>query len=471
MNFYLLMSALRARMGVFALVLLVTILVTAVVSVLLPKKYVATASLLADGRDEQSLTAPGTSLRSQLGYLQTQVDVIMSQKVARKVARDLKLTESKEARAEFESDTGGKGSFEDWLADGLLKNLKVDTGAGSIIQVMYTANDPAFAATAANAFAKSYMDTVLELRVQPTRQAAIWFDEQLKVLRNNLEQAQARLSKYQSDKSIVGTDERMDTENTRLMELSAELSRVQAQNVDLSTREKQAREFIAQGAAADKIPDVIANPFIQVLKAEMLRGEQRLQELGTRYGPNYPAVQSQVIENQGLRERLQAEMGKIVDGLQNQVRQLGRREAELRDAVTAQRSRLLQLRSGRNELGVYTRDVETAQRAYDAALQRSTVSKIESRASQTNIALLNAAVEPREAAKPKVGLNILLSAIVGIMLGIAVVFLLETVDRRVRSYDDLYVGASVPVLAVLHAQAPSGYRLALAPGYALPKPA
>jgi polysaccharide biosynthesis transport protein len=470
-NFYLLMSALRARLGVFALVLLVTILVTAVISVLLPKKYVATASLLADARDEQSMTAPGLPLRGQQGYLQTQVDVLTSQKVGRKVVQDLKLTENPQAKADWESDTGGKGSFEDWLVDEMHKYLKVDTGGGSIVQVMYTANDPAFAATVANAFAKAYMDTVLELRVQPTREAAVWFDQQLKILRNNLEQAQGRLSKYQSDKNIVATDEHMDTENTRLAELSAELSRVQAQNVDVSTREKQAREFMAAGMSADKMPDVMASPFIQGLKTEMLRGEARLQELSTRYGPNYPAVQSQVIENRGLQERLQAEMGKIVDGLQNQVRQLGRREAELRTALSGQRTRLLQARSGRTELGVYLRDVDTAQRAYDTALQRSTVSKIESRANQTNVALLNAATAPREPAKPKVGLNILLSAIVGIMLGIAVVFLLETVDRRVRSYDDLYVGASVPVLAVLHAQAPRGYRLALAPGYALPKPA
>ena len=45
-----------------------------------------------------------------------------------------------------------------------------------------------------------------------------------------------------------------------------------------------------------------------------------------------------------------------------------------------------------NELAVYTRDVETAQRAYDSALQRSTVSKIESRASQTNVALYRQAL-------------------------------------------------------------------------------
>ncbi|HEY6864701.1 MAG TPA: chain length determinant protein EpsF [Burkholderiales bacterium] len=470
MNFYLLLSALRARAGVFALVLLATILVTAVVSVLLPKKYVATATLLADMRDEQSLTVP-TTLGSQAGYLQTQVDILTSQKVARRVAQDLKLAEDKQARADWQSDTGGKGSFDDWLADQLLKNLKVDTGGGRTVQVMYTAPDPAFAATAANAFAKAYMDTILELRVAPTRQAAVWFDDQLKVLRNNLEQAKGRLAKYQSDKNIVVTDERMDTDNTRLMELSAELSRVQAQAVDVTSREKQAREFLAQGVAADKIPDIIANPFIQGMKTELLRGEARLSELSTRYGPNYPAVQTQVAENADLRQRLQVEMNKIVDGLQNQVRQLGRREQELRDALNAQRTRLLQARSGRNELSAYMGDVDTAQRAYDAALQRSTVSKIESRASQTNVALLNPASAPLDPSKPKVGLNILLSAIVGIMLGIAVVFLLETVDRRVRSYDDLYVGASVPVLAVLHAQAPAGYRLALAPGYALPKPA
>src|SRR3954471_14593423 len=119
------MSALRARAGMFALVLLVTILVTAVVSVLLPKKYVATASLLADSRDEQSMTAPGTAVRTPFGFLQTQVDVLTSRKVARQVVDDLKLTESKEARADWESDTGGKGSFEDWLADTLLKTLRV----------------------------------------------------------------------------------------------------------------------------------------------------------------------------------------------------------------------------------------------------------------------------------------------------------------------------------------------------------
>ena len=57
MNLNLFFSALRARLGVFALVLAATVLAATVVSLLLPKSYKATASVLVDAnRDEQSLS-------------------------------------------------------------------------------------------------------------------------------------------------------------------------------------------------------------------------------------------------------------------------------------------------------------------------------------------------------------------------------------------------------------------------------
>ena len=481
MNFYLLMSALRARFRVFALILLATVLVTAVISLLLPKKYTATASLLVDARDvlgAEARDAPtlvqpfgAVGARDLVGYLQTQVDVITSHKVAEKVVRDMKLTENSEARAQWESDTGGKGSFENWLADELLKYIKVDTSLSSIMRVSYTSADPGFAAATANAFAKAYQDAMLELRVHPTREAAAWFDEQLKALRANLEASYSKLSTYQREKGIASADQRFDIENSKLAELSTQLVQAQGQTYDARTREQQAREFLAQGAAADKIPEVIANPFIQGLKTELLRGEARLQELSTQYGSAYPLVQTQIADNEGLRERLNREMSKIVDGLDNAASTSTRREAQLREAVDAQRARVLQLKGGRDQVAVLTRDVETAQRAYDTALQRSIASRVESRARQTNIALLTAAVEPIDPAKPKILVNVALSIVVGVMLGLGMVVLMETIDRRVRSYDDLYVGTNVPVLAVLHGSGTSGQIAGRFAGYALPKPA
>jgi capsular polysaccharide biosynthesis protein len=102
--------------------------------------------------------------------------------------------------------------------------------------------------------------------------------------------------------------------------------------------------------------------------------------------------------------------------------------------------------------------VESAERAYDTAMQRFVVNQVDSRAKQTNITVLNPAVAPRDPSRPKVFLNIALSVVVGVMLGIGMVLLAERFDRRVRSRSDLNM-AEVPVLAVLNTWQPAGHRL------------
>ena len=228
MNLNLFLSALRARLGVFALVLAATILAATVVSVLLPKSYKATASVLVDAnRDEQSLSNVLIPPRERIGYMQTQMDIITSERVARKVVQDLKLAESPASREAFEKEAGGTGSIENWLVDNLLRRLKVETSQSSVIQVSFSSADARFSALVANAFAKAYINTMLELRVEPMQQAAVWFDEQLKSLRANLEDAQAKLTDYHRQQGIISADERLDVENARLGELSSQLVRTQ----------------------------------------------------------------------------------------------------------------------------------------------------------------------------------------------------------------------------------------------------
>lgn len=468
MNLNLLMSALRARHRLFTMIVLATVLATLVVSMLMPRTYVATVALMLDGRDEQSLTSALIPARERTGFMQTQIDLIGSMKVARKVVQDLRLTEVPAIREAYEDETQGLGSIEDWVAENLLKKLKVDTSQSSVLQISYTANTPAMAADVANAFGRAYVSTTLELRTEPARQAARWFDEQLKGLRAAMEQAQERLANYQKEKGIVGTDERTDIESMRLTELSASLARAQELSSDASSRQQHARDFLRQGGAADRLPEVMANPFIQSLRTELARGETRLQEMSAQLGPAHPAYQRQVAENQAMRSRVDAEMKKVIDAQDNSSRQAQQREAELRNAMAAQRTRMLDLRQSRGELGVLTRDVENAQRAYDSARLRFTSSDIESRASQTNVAVLNPAVEPRVAARPKVLLNVFLALVTGIMLGLAIVFLIESMDRRVRSRGDLKGGMNFPVLGEINAR-PAG-RLLPPVHRALPKP-
>jgi len=110
---------------------------------------------------------------------------------------------------------------------------------------------------------------------------------------------------------------------------------------------------------------------------------------------------------------------------------------------------LLELRTGRDELGVLAGNVETAQRAYDTALQRFVVSQVESRASQANVSLLNAATVPVEPYRPKVTLNIVLALVVGTLLGVAFAVVRELTDRHVRTVSDLDCGPQIPQLGVI----------------------
>src|SRR5258708_28390 len=131
MNLHQFLLALRARFGVFFMVFAATVLAATAVSLLLPKSYKATASLLVNpNKDEQSLSNvlhPLVLPQERLSYMQTQMDIITSEKVARKVVQDLKLAESPLTRAAFEKETEGPGAIEDCLVETPLKNPNVQT--------------------------------------------------------------------------------------------------------------------------------------------------------------------------------------------------------------------------------------------------------------------------------------------------------------------------------------------------------
>src|SRR5689334_2510026 len=241
--------ALKARRKAFITAFAVTVFAAIVVALLLPKRYDATATILIDARDEQTMAPAHMSPRERAGYIFTQMELIASGKVAHRVVRDLKLAQDPQMREDWEKDTGGVGSLEDWIAGTLLEKLKVDSGASNILIVKYSSNDAKRSALIANAFAKAYLDTALELRTEPSREAVTWFDEQLKSLRADVKNAQAKLAAYQKEKGIAGGDEHMDVEYTRLADINGELARTRAATLDAETRYKQAQDLVKEGVS------------------------------------------------------------------------------------------------------------------------------------------------------------------------------------------------------------------------------
>jgi chain length determinant protein EpsF len=470
MDFNQFLLALRARRKAFVTVLAAVIVTAIAVALIVPKKYVASATLLIDARDEQSMSPTRMSPRERAGYMSTQADLIKSGRVAVQVVKDLKLAQKPGVREAFEADTGGVGTIEDWIAAALVEKLTVESAAGNIVTITYSSSDPRQATAIANGFAKAYLDTALFLRTEPTREAAEWFEGQLKEQRAQVKDAQVKLADFQKAKGIVFTDERSDMEASRLTTLTAQYMAARNATVDAVSRYKQASEAIAN---TDAIPEVMTSGSVGAIKSDLSRAEQRLEQLSNDLGPNHPAYQRAAAEVQGLKEKLASEAKKVVAGLGNAAQSAQKREEELKNAVAEQHSRIANMKDYRVDLATMTRDVDNAQRSYDAILQRYMTNRIDSNAKTTNVALLTPAIEPVKPAQPKVGLISGLAVVLGLLLATAMVYVLETLDRRVRSRADLESRLAVPSLGRLSRWQPMGGRLLPAPASAaraLPKP-
>lgn len=444
MNLSQFLLILRARARIILITFGLTVLTTLVVSLLLPKTYKATTSLVLNYKGMDPIT--GVAIPAQLmpGYMATQVEIITSRNVAAKVVDKLKFAENAAAKAQFVEATEGKGDIRNWFADLLLKNLDVEPSReSSVISISFSGADPAFAAAVANAFAEAYQQTNIQFKVEPSMQAAGYLNTQSKTLRDNLEAAQAKLSSYQQEKGLTSALEQFDVENAKLNELSGQLVMAQSQAIEASSRHAGTR------VNAEDSPDIASNPLVQGLKVDLARVESKLAELSQRFDRNHPQYQSAEAEAGKLRSQLQEEIRRATASVGGSARIYRQREAELRAALASQKAKVLELNRSRDQLLVLQRDVDSAQRALDAVSQRFTQTNLESQSNQTEVAVLNPAVAPLAAASPKIMLNLLLSIFLGGMLGVGFGLLAEMMDRRVRSRDDIIEAFDIPVFAII----------------------
>ncbi|MBU1222283.1 MAG: chain length determinant protein EpsF [Gammaproteobacteria bacterium] len=437
MNFTQFLLILNARKWVILGVLLFTVAVTAVVSLLLPKEYTATTTLIIDSKSKDAVT--GQLLPSQMfpGYMATQIDIINSSQVASRVVRDLKLAENPATRQQFMEATQGEGTIEQWLGNLLLQKISAEPSReSSIISIGFTGSDPRFAAIVANAFAKSYIETNLDLRVAPAKLTAAWFDQQIVQLREKVDQAQQKLTAYQREKGIVESEERLDVETRRMADLAGQMVAAQSASFDASSRTRNSAS----------LPEVINNPVVQNLKAQVAQGEGQLAVLANRVGANHPDFIRLQAEVNSYKAKLANELNTATRGVGATAGAARQRFGELSGAFERQKAKVLELKQQREEATLLARDLENAQRIYDSALQRYGQSRMEAQSTQTDIAVLNPAVTPTAASKPRVMFNLLLAVFFGTLLGVSLGFLVELLDRRVRSGQDIVAGLGIPVL-------------------------
>lgn len=431
-----------ARRKLVISIFMATVLTTLVVSLLLPKQYSATATVVIDVKSPDPIAGMVLPGLMAPGYMATQVDIINSDRVAQRVVKMLRMDESPVIQEQWRADADGKGELTAWLANLLQKKLDVKPSRESnVVEIKFSGADPVFSAAVANAFAQSYIDTNIDLRVEPAKQYSAWFERQVKVQRDRLEAAQKALSDYQQNSGIVATDERLDYETQKLNELSSQLTLAEAQGADSASKQKF--------GSSDTVKEVIENPLLNQLRGDIARLESKLKELAGNLGENHPQYQRSVAELAELKARLKAETAKVSASITTAGRVSDAKEADIKRSIEAQKKKILDLKKQRDEISVLAREVDTAQKAFDSIGQRMTQSNLEAQSIQTNIAVLTPASTPISPSKPRVILNLLVSIFLGGMLAVGAALILELGQRRIRSAEDIVHGLDLPVLAEL----------------------
>ncbi len=469
------LSLLRARLKLIVGVVAAVVGVVAIVSLIMPKQYVASASVVVGpgGAAAASLDTRSAISQTVDSIVATQEDIIGSRRVAEKVVDHLGLEHNPDAwqliggdsinplakvkswlssllPQDNDSNAGGPSTLRDQLADALSNNLHLTSQLNSrVIKLNYTSQDPRFAARAANAFADQYMNAVLNLNVQPAKANSRWLNDQTKQLKADLERAQANLAAFERKTGIVGVGDKLDLENARLTQLTTQLVAAQAQGYTSESQQKQLKTFLKKGGSVPT--EVQANPMVQQLRLRITQQQATLTDLSHQVGRRHPKYRAAETELRQLRGELSATQRTVAKGLLDNTGMSAQQVVALKKAIAQEKAKILKLTGDHNQAALLQQDVDNARQVYSNALQQASQANMASQMDRTDISMIAPAVVPRVPAKPRVGLNIAVAFVLGTVIAIGLALWTELNNRFVRSPDDILEFIGVPVLGVLGA--------------------
>lgn len=444
------LAVMLARKRLLLSTTLVVLLLVGAVTLVLPKRYVSEAVISVDGGEDPSSLALVNGSMIQQNYLGTQIAIISSHTTALQVVRSLKMASLPQAQQNFAA-SGAAGDIEDWLATGLLRGLEVEVGKdSSVITVRYTAVSPEFASTIANAFVDAYRRVVISTKSGKALQSESFFKDQMVSLQRELENRQSELSVYQQQHGVLASSERVDMENQRLMELTAEVTRAQTDYIAASS--------LLAGAHTN----TTNNPLVAQLTLSLADLQKQRSMLLAKAGSQHPLYQQLTAQIAETQRQLAQQQNHVIEQTQQTVTAMDSRLKAQQEELAQQKQRVLQLKDQQTQLDILQRGVDNAQRNYDLVMQRWSESAIQSNASFTNITVLQRAQIPTQPIFPKPLFNMVFGLLLGVATGAFVSFLAEMRRRRLRCDDDIIHTLGLPVLVTLQGEAlPAPQRLLL----------
>ena len=417
---------------------LVIVGLAAAVVAMLPRTYQATATLMVNYQVNDPLNSKEFPIGLLSSYMATQTELLRNSTVLLTVIDRLKMTENADYTAGYNGDAGG---LREYAREVLDKNLGIYQGqfGSQLIYITYGARSRAEAALVANTVAEVFKEQDFVRSTDPTTERAKRYTEQLEQLKVKAGQAQQEYTAFYQHNSLIDAGG-----NGASVEVAL-LSDLQQQLVEA---QRLLRSAEAMSSGDQEVGDhVMGSQLVQTMKSQIAAQESRLAELRTTLGPRHPQVVELLSQIDTNRRGLAAEVGRYSRNATTGLSAAQRLEQGAQAAVSAQRGKVLSSSALHDQATKYRLELDAAQAIYKRALDGYDDVMFASMGNYTNVSVVSRATPPAKASKPRVAMYLLLAALAGGFLGLAIPLVYELVNRRVRSRDDFERDNGVPVLA------------------------
>jgi polysaccharide biosynthesis transport protein len=168
-----------------------------------------------------------------------------------------------------------------------------------------------------------------------------------------------------------------------------------------------------------------------------------------QFEPGYPAARAIASQIAQLDQAITREESRVSSSFQSAYRDAAGRERALASRVDGLKTGLIDLKRRSIQYNIFQRDVDTNRQLYDGLLQRYKEIGIAGGVGTNNVSIVDVALTPDGPSQPRMINNLLLSLLIGLVIGAGLAFALEQIDEAIADPADVESALGLPLLGAV----------------------
>jgi polysaccharide biosynthesis transport protein len=314
-----------------------------------------------------------------------------------------------------------------------------------LIDVSFQSPDPEVAMNAANAVVDAYMQRDLQSRYQGTTRISNWLALQLTGLKKQVEVNQKALSDYAQKHNLLPTD----SEGGNL--ITDDLSTVNQQLAEAKADRivKEARYQMAQTRNPELLISVAPGTILASLRQQQADLMVQAAQLKSKFGPQYPKLREINKQLASVQADVDTEINNLTNRFAEEYNAALQTEQLMQSRLDALKQDAYQENSSSAQFDILKHDAEASADLYDALELKLKEAGVTAGLSSTTVDIIDRATIPLVPVLPTKRSDLLFGFIGGLMGGIAVAFVLESLDDTLRTSEETEAISQLPTLAVV----------------------